>query len=123
MVTNVLVTLDIVDNGYLDLKRVPSPCAVALALGKPVFAQHYPSAKVFNNYALLTRPNDTQDTAFTVSMAFRDWLYTFDKWQTLRPQLEKAKMEGRVPGELRGRPPLRPITILVDTDNRHISID
>ncbi len=122
MITKILVGLDIIDNGYLDPKRVPSTCAVAQALGKPLFAQHYPSAQVFNNYVLLRGRGNTQDTVYTVSLAFRDWIYTFDRWQKLRAQLEQAKMEGRNPGELRGRPP-RPITILVDTDNLHVSID
>lgn len=122
MITKILVGLDVIDNGYLDPKSVPSTCAVAQALGKPLFAQHFPSAQVFNNYVRLRGRDDTQDTVFTVSLAFRDWIYTFDRWQKLRAQLEQAKIEGRNPGELRGHPP-RPITILVDTDKRHISID
>lgn len=122
MITKILVTLDIIDNGYLDPKSVPSTCAVAQALGKPLFAQHYPSAQVFNNYVRLRGRDDTLDTVFTVSLTFREWIHTFDRWQKLRAQLEKAKMEGTIPGELRGRPP-RPITILVDTDKHHISID
>ena len=82
----------------------------------------YRQQKSLTNYVLLRRQNDNRDTVFTVSLAFRDWIYTFDRWQKLRAQLEKAKMEGKFPGELRGRPP-RPITILVDTDRQHISID
>ena len=122
MITKILVGLDIIDNGYLDPKSVPSTCAVAQALGKPLFAQHFPSAQVLNRYVLLRGRDDSHDTVFTVSLAFRDWIYTFDRWQKLRAQLEHSKMEGRIPSELRGRPP-RPITILVDTDNHHISID
>ena len=72
MITKILVSLDIIDNGYLDPKRVPSTCAVAQAFGKPLFALHFPSAEVFNNYVLLRRQNDNRDTVFTVSLAFRE---------------------------------------------------
>ena len=60
-------------------------------------------------------------------MAFRDWIYTFDRWQKLREQVRIERINGRprsgvTRSGVRGRPP-RPITILVDTDKHHISID
>ncbi|MDE0297537.1 MAG: hypothetical protein OXN17_02780 [Candidatus Poribacteria bacterium] len=104
MITKILVTLDIIDNGYLDPRKISSTCAVAQALGKPLFSQHFPSAQVFNNFVLLRRPNDIRDTVFTVSIAFRNWIYIFDRWQKLRSKLQTAKLEGMSPGELRERP-------------------
>ena len=103
-------------------ERIPSTCAVAQALGKSIFAQHYPSADVFNNYVLLRRPHDLQATVFTVSMAFRDWIYTFDRWQKLREQVLIERINGSPRSGVKGRPPC-PITILVDAEKHHISIE
>ena len=133
MKVRVLVSLEEIDNGWLNPARKASTCAVAQALVNAQFVRATAGVEVLNNTVLLRLPNDADKSVFTVSVAFSEWISDFDRWTSIRSNYQKWRKEC---AELRrlGRtdlPPMptvkgkavAPVTVILDTEERHVSIE
>ena len=132
MKIRVLVSLEEIDNGYLNRARMASTCAVAQAVIKFNLVCDSFHVSVLNNSVLLTFPGDKQQSVFTTSLAFSEWIATFDQWTALRHRyqdLMKERSELRKQGvtdippmpAMRGKP--APPVAIIDTEEQHVSIE
>ena len=133
MKEKVLVSLEEIDNGWLNPARRASTCAVAQAVIK--FNRDCDSidVAVLNNAVLLTLPGDKQRSVVTTSLAFSEWISTFDKWTALRRNYhdqmkERSELRKRGVTDIPPMPAMRgkpapPVVAIIDTDERHVSIE
>ena len=128
-----LVSLEEIDNGYLNRARMASTCAVAQAVIKFNLVCDPFHVSVLNNSVLITFPGDKRQSVFTTSLAFSEWIATFDQWTALRHRyqdLMKERSELRKQGvtdippmpAMRGKP-APPVIAIIDTEERHVSIE
>ena len=93
MKIRVLVSLEEIDNGWLNPTRKASTCAVAQAAIKFNLVCDSFHVSVLNNAVLLTFPGDKQRSVFTTSLAFSEWITTFDQWTALRHKYQNLMKE------------------------------
>ena len=93
MKEKVLVSLEEIDNGWLNPARRASTCAVAQAVIKFNLVCDSFDVSVLNNAVLLTFPGDRRRSVFTTSLAFAEWIATFDQWTALRRKYQDQMKE------------------------------
>ena len=133
MKVRILVTLEEIDNGWLDPARKASTCAVAQALVNAKIVRDTLGVDVLKDTVLLRLPNDGDQSVFTVSLAFSEWIRKFDRWTAVRSNFQKWRKEcadlrrlGKTdlpPMPATKRKPVPPVTVIIDTEERHISIE
>ena len=133
MKVRVLVRLEEIDKGWLNPARKASTCAVAQALLNAKIVRDTRGVDVLNDTVLLRLPNDGDQSVFTVSLAFSEWIREFDRWTALRSNYQKWRKEcaelrrlGRTdlpPMPATKGTPVSPVTVIIDTEERHVSIE
>ena len=133
MKTRVLVSLEEIDNGWLNPARRAATCAVAQAVIKFNLVCDSFDVAVLNNAVLLTFPGDMQRSVFTTSLAFSEWISTFDQWTALRQKYqdqmnERSELRKRGVTHIPPMPAMRgkpapPVVAIIDTEERHVSIE
>ena len=133
MKARVLVTLEEIDNGWLNLARKASTCAVAQALVNADIVSETGGADVLNDTVLLRLPSEADKSVFTVSQAFSEWIRKFDRWtavrrnyQDWRQQCDRLRRAGRTdfpPMPATKGTPVPPVTVIIDTQELHVSIE
>lgn len=133
MKVRVLVSLEEIDNGWLDPARKASTCAVAQALVNAKIVRDKRGVDVLNDTVLLRLPNDGDQSVFTVSLAFSEWIGKFDRWTAIRSKYQKWRKEcaelrrlGRTDfppmPTVKGKP-VPPVTVIIDPEEQHVSIE
>ena len=130
---HVLVTYEMIHNGYLNADRIASTCAVAQAVVDSNVVYDTWDVSILNNVALLRLPNDKHQSVFTVSQALSEWIGKFDIWMRRRTKknqdLQKEQAELRKLGMTYFPPTPEPggtplsVTAIIDTIERHFSIE
>ena len=133
MKVRILVTLEEIDNGWLDPARKASTCAVAQALVNAKIVRDTLGVNVLNDTVLLRLPNDGDQSVFTVSLAFSEWIRKFDRWTAVRSNYQAWRKEcadlrrlGRTdlpPMPATKGNPVSPVTVIIDTEEQHVSIE
>ena len=133
MKVRILVALEEIDNGWLDPARKASTCAVAQALVNAKIVRDTLGVDVLKDTVLLRLPNDGDQSVFTVSQAFSEWIRKFDRWTAVRNNYQKWRKQcadlrrlGKTDlppmPAIKGKP-ATPVTVIMDTEERHISIE
>ena len=133
MKVRILVTLEEIDNGWLDPARKASTCAVAQALVNAKIVRDTLGVNVLKDTVLLRLPNDGDQSVFTVSLAFSEWIRKFDRWTAVRSNFQKWRKQcsdlrrlGRtdLPAmpAIKGKP-VPPVTVIIDPEEQHVSIE
>ena len=133
MKVRILVTLEVIDNGWLDAARKSSTCAVAQVLVNAKIVRDTLGVDVLKDTVLLRLPNDGDQSVFTVSLAFSEWIRKFDRWTAVRSNYQKWRKEcadlrrlGKTDlppmPAIKGKP-ATPVTVIMDTEEQHVSIE
>ena len=133
MKVRILITLEVIDNGWLDAARKSSTCAVAQVLVNAKIVRDTLGVDVLKDTVLLRLPNDGDQSVFTVSQAFSEWIRKFDRWTAVRSNYQAWRKEcadlrrlGRTdlpPMPATKGNPVSPITVIIDTEEQHVSIE
>ena len=133
MKVRILITLEVIDNGWLDAARKASTCAVAQVLVNAKIVRDTLGVDVLKDTVLLRLPNDGDQSVFTVSQAFSEWIADFDRWTAVRSNYQAWRKEcadlrrlGKTdlpPMPATKGNPVSPVTVIIDTEERHISIE
>ena len=133
MKVRILITLEVIDNGWLDAARKASTCAVAQVLVNAKIVRDTLGVNVLKDTVLLRLPNDGDQSVFTVSQAFSEWIRKFDRWTAVRSNYQAWRKEcadlrrlGKTdlpPMPATKGNPVSPITVIIDTEEQHVSIE